>query len=80
MGLSPATHKGQAQGLELGTLLALSSFIFCLGLPTIFQKSFILQQNFGPIISHAQALLAPLEPVCPVQCCLDQLCDPGQGN
>lgn len=78
--MSPSTQKGQAQGLEVGTLLALLFFISCLGFPTIFQKIFIVQQSLGPSVPHTQALLAPLEPVCPVQCCLDQLCDPGPGS
>lgn len=67
--LSPSTHKEQAQGLEVGTLLVLSSFISCLSLPTISQKTFVVQQSLGPSVPHTQALLAPLEPVCPVQRC-----------
>lgn len=69
MDLSLSTHKGQAQGLEVGTLLVLSSFISCLSLPTIFQKTFAVQQSLGPSVPHTQAVFAPLEPVCPVQRC-----------
>lgn len=76
MGLGPTTCKRQVQGWGGGGGEGQSAF--SLSSSPVFPS--VRQQSLGPGFPGTDALLAPLEPGYPVQLCLDQLYNPGQGT